>query len=67
MTYQDGIFDINPDKPITGRTFEYCHACGEEITEGEDHPWCSETCLERLSEMWWEEYNKITNTTEGQS
>lgn len=47
----DGVFNINPDKVITGRTFEYCHACGEEVTTGEDMPWCNEVCLQRLSRV----------------
>lgn len=55
----DGVFNINPDKVITGRTFEYCHACGEEVTTSEDMPWCNEVCLQRLSDAWWEEYKAI--------
>lgn len=55
----DGCFDIDPDKVVTGRTFEYCMACGEDRTEGEDHPWCNDECLQKLSNEWWEDFRKI--------
>ena len=66
MVMDDGCFDIDPDKVVTGRTFECCHACGEDITEGEDMPWCSTECLQELSDAWWENFSKIqaaANTT----
>lgn len=57
-----GGWTIDPGKEVTGRTFEYCHACGEERTEGDDYPWCNDGCLQVLSDAWWKEYRKIEAT-----
>jgi hypothetical protein len=63
--YEGYIMTIDPDKEITCRTFEYCHACGEERIEGQDYPWCNDECLQVISDAWWEEYRK--HTTKGKS
>lgn len=58
---QDEIITLNPDKQIKGRTHEYCHGCGELRTEGEDMPWCSQECLDKIADEWWQEYVKNQN------
>ena len=59
-----GGWTIDPGREVTRRTFEYCHACGEERTQGDDHPWCNDECLQALSDAWWEEYRKIQATNQ---